>query len=416
MSHRIINWIDQRFPLSSFVKRELTDYPTPRNLNYWWNFGFMAGIMLMIQIVTGIFLAMHYKPDAALAFDSVQHIMRDVHYGWLLRDIHSTGASAFFILIYIHMARTLYYASYHKPRELMWWGGQVILITMMATAFMGYLLPWGQMSYWGAQVITDLFRATPYFGDQIVIWLRGGFSVSNDTLTRFFALHYLFPFLIVALVFIHLVALHHVRSSNPSGVQLAAKDNIPFHPYFTYKDLFTLGIFFTIFLGFVFYAPDFFLEPENNIPADPLHTPQHIVPEWYFLPFYAILRAIPDTLGGAVALTMSVLIFATMPYFDRTTIPGGARWRPVYRGLFFVFMADVLLLGYLGTQHPHGWVITASVIAASLYFAAFLTLPFVSKFEERWLCKRGLPPALNIVLSCSVSTTNKPVQKRDDVL
>jgi len=414
MGRRIIDWIDQRFPLSSFVQRELTDYPTPRNLNYWWNFGFMAGIMLMIQIVTGIFLAMHYKPDAALAFDSVQHIMRDVHYGWLLRYIHSTGASAFFILIYIHMARTLYYASYHKPRELMWWGGQVILIMMMATAFMGYLLPWGQMSYWGAQVITDLFRATPFVGEQIVIWLRGGFSVSDDTLTRFLSLHYLFPFLLVGLVFIHLVALHHVRSSNPTGVPLAPRDNIPFHPYFTYKDLFTLGIFLMIFFAFVFYAPDFFLESVNNIPADPLHTPEHIVPEWYFLPFYAILRAIPDTLGGAVALTMSVLIFATMPYFDRTTIPGGARWRPFYRVLYYLFMVDVLFLGYLGTQHPHGWVITASAFAALFYFAAFLTLPLISKFEERWLCKRGLPAALDSVMSCKVSESNPPVQKRED--
>ncbi len=269
MVSRVISWIDQRFPLTSFVKHELTEYPTPRNLSYWWNFGFLAGFVLVLQIVTGIFLAMFYKPDVNLAFDSVQHIMRDVNYGWLLRYIHSTGASAFFIVIYVHMARTLYYASYHKPRELMWWSGQVLLLALMATAFMGYLLPWGQMSYWGAQVITNLFGVTPFLGDKIVMWLRGDFAVGDATLTRFFALHYLLPFLIFALVIIHLVALHTVKSSNPSGISLADKDNIPFHPYFTLKDFFGLGVYLIVFSAFVFFMPNTFIEPTNNIPANP---------------------------------------------------------------------------------------------------------------------------------------------------
>ena len=232
MTGRIVKWIDQRFPLTSFVKHELTGYPTPRNLSYWWNFGFLAGFVLVLQVATGIFLAMHYKADVALSFDSIQHIMRDVNYGWLLRYMHATGASAFFFVIFVHMARTLYYGSYRAPRELLWWTGQGLLLLLMATAFMGYLLPWGQMSFWGATVITNLFRATPFFGDQVVIWLRGDYTVGDATLTRFFALHYLFPFLIIGAVVVHLVALHTVKSSNPSGIDLAHKDNIPFHPVF----------------------------------------------------------------------------------------------------------------------------------------------------------------------------------------
>src|SRR3569623_2136779 len=328
-----IAWIDRRFPLTTFIRRELAEYPTPRNLSYWWGFGFLAGFLLLLQIVSGVFLAMHYKQDVHLAFDSVQHIMRDVNYGWLLRYLHSTGASAFFIVIYIHMAR-----------ELMWWSGQILLILMMACAFMGYLLPWGQMSYGGAQVITSLFGATPLIGDEVVAWLRGDYVVGDATLNRFFALHYLVPFVIVALVFIHLVALHHVKSSNPSGIDLAAKDNIPFHPYFTAMVFFGLGVFLIAFCGVVFFAPEFFIEPANNVPANPLQTPPHIVPEWYFLPFYAILRAVPDTLGGVAAMTLSILIFAAMPLLDRSRIPGGARFRPIYRAVFYIFIADVMVL------------------------------------------------------------------------
>jgi len=406
----VIAWIDRRFPLTTFIRRELAEYPTPLNLSYWWGFGFLAGFLLLVQIVSGVFLAMHYKPDVHLAFDSVQHIMRDVNYGWLLRYLHSTGASAFFIVIYIHMARTLYYGSYRAPRELMWWSGQILLILLMASAFMGYLLPWGQMSYWGAQVITSLFGATPLIGDEVVLWLRGDYVVGDATLNRFFALHYLVPFVIVALVFIHLVALHHVKSSNPSGINLAAKDNIPFHPYFTAKDFFGLGVFLIAFCGVVFFAPEFFIEPANNVPANPLQTPPHIVPEWYFLPFYAILRAVPDTLGGVAAMTLSILIFAAMPLLDRSRIPGGARFRPIYRAVFYIFIADVMVLAYIGSQPPRGPLFKIDVAATVIYFASFLTLPLVSRWEERWLRARGLPPALQALLASS--SEPKPRRER----
>ena len=399
MTNRVIAWIDQRFPLSSFVKHELTEYPTPRNLSYWWNFGFLAGFVLVLQIVSGIFLAMHYKPDIHLAFDSVQYIMREVNYGWLLRYLHAIGASAFFIVIYIHMARTLYYGSYRAPRELLWWSGQILLLLLMATAFMGYLLPWGQMSYWGAQVITSLFRATPWIGDDLVLWLRGDFTVSDATLNRFFALHYLVPFIIFGMVVIHLVALHAVRSSNPSGINLADKDNIPFHPYFTSKDFYGLGVFLIIFCAFVFFKPDFFLEAINNVPANPMQTPPHIVPEWYFLPFYAILRAIPDTLGGVVAMVMSIMIFAAMPYLDRSKLPGGARFRPLYRLAFYVFIADVAVLSYVGAHPPSGVLVGVGRAATFVYFATFLLLPPVSIWEERWLRARGLPPKLETLVA-----------------
>jgi quinol-cytochrome oxidoreductase complex cytochrome b subunit len=394
MMSKIIAWIDQRFPLTAFVKHELTDYPTPRNLSYWWGFGFLAGFVLVIQIVTGVFLAMHYKPDSHLAFDSIQHIMREVNYGWLLRYLHSTGASAFFVVIYTHMARTLYYGSYRRPRELLWWTGQGLLLLMMATAFMGYLLPWGQMSYWGAQVITSLFKATPVYGEQIVTWLRGGFTVDDPTLTRFFSLHYLFPFLIFGAVVIHLVALHTVRSSNPSGINLADKDNIPFHPYFTIKDLFGLGIFMIIYLLVVFFKPDLFIEAANNIPANPMQTPHHIVPEWYFLPFYAILRSVPDLAGGVVAMAISVLIFAAMPYLDRSRITGGARYRPVYRAMFYIFVLNIFVLAYVGAHPPSLQIRTIGQVSTTIYFMTFLLLPFISRWEEKLVLARGLPPAV----------------------
>ena len=391
---RMVGWIDRRFPLSQFIKKELTGYPTPRNLSSWWNFGFLAGFVLLIQVLSGVFLAMHYKPDAHLAFGSVEHIMREVNYGWLIRYMHSTGGSAFFAIIYIHMARSLYYACYHKPRELMWWSGQVLLLMLMATAFMGYLLPWGQMSYWGAQVITNLFRATPFFGDQIVVWLRGGFTIGDDTLSRFFVLHYLFPFLIMGVVFIHLIALHYVKSSNPTGIDLAKNEQISFHPYFTIKDLYGLGLFLIIYCYFVFFSPDFFIEANNNIPANPLKTPSHIEPEWYFLPFYAVLRSIPDLLGGVIAMTLSVMIFAALPFLDRSKIPGGGRYRPVYRCLFYLFVVDILVLGYVGSQPPNGILMQVGQAATFIYFLLFTLLPFISKREEKWLLARGLPPAV----------------------
>lgn len=387
---RIVEWVDRRFPLTSFIKHELTDYPTPRNLSYWWNFGFLAGFMLVLQILSGVFLAMHYEADSQLAFASVEHIMRDVNYGWLIRYLHSTGATAFFVIIYIHMARTLYYGSFRAPRELMWWTGQVLLLSLMATAFMGYLLPWGQMSYWGAQVITNLFRATPFIGDQVVIWLRGDFVVGDATLKRFFALHFLFPFLICGLVMIHMVALHFVKSSNPSGINLADKDNIPFHPYFTAKDFYGLGIFLIVFCYLVFFQPERFIEAANNIPANPLQTPPHIVPEWYFLPFYAILRAIPDLLGGVVVMTLSILVFTLLPYLDRSKIPGGSRYRPYYRAMFYLFLIDIVILSYVGYQPPTELMAVLGQVATAVYFGLFALLPFVSKKEEAWLRKRGL--------------------------
>ena len=394
MPARIMKWIDHRFPLTNFVKHELTGYPTPRNLSYWWNFGFLAGFVLVLQIVTGIFLAMHYKADVALSFDSIQHIMRDVNYGWLLRYMHATGASSFFFVIFVHMARTLYYGSYRAPRELLWWTGQGLLLLLMATAFMGYLLPWGQMSFWGATVITNLFRATPFFGDQVVVWLRGDYTVGDATLTRFFALHYLFPFIICAAVVIHLVALHTVKSSNPSGIDLAAKDNIPFHPYFTAKDLYGLGWFLIIYCIFVFFLPDSLIEPANNIPANPMQTPNHIVPEWYFLPFYAILRSVPDLVGGVLAMGLSVMMFAFMPFLDRSRIPGGAHFRPIYRLQFFLFIIDMLVLGYVGYTPPTDSTLLLGQVATLCYFGSFFIIPFVSRMEERWLIKRGLPPAI----------------------
>lgn len=407
MKNKIVQWIDQRFPLSNFVKHDLTEYPTPRNLSYWWNFGFLAGFVLVLQVATGIFLAMHYKADVTLSFDSIQHIMRDVNYGWLLRFMHATGASAFFLVIYIHMSRTLYYGSYRAPRELMWWTGQGLLLLLMATAFMGYLLPWGQMSFWGATVITNLFRATPFFGEQVVTWLRGGFSVGDATLTRFFALHYLLPFLIIGGVLVHLIALHTVKSSNPSGIDLAAKDNIPFHPYFTSKDFYGLGIFLIVFCIFVFFLPNSLMEPANNIPANPMQTPTHIVPEWYFLPFYAILRSVPDLVGGVVAMGLSVMVFAFMPYLDRSRIPGGAHYRPWYRMMFYVFVVDMLVLGYVGYTPPSSETIMMGRIATIIYFAQFMLLPFISRKEERWLIQRGLPAELKELMASEATEKSK---------
>jgi quinol-cytochrome oxidoreductase complex cytochrome b subunit len=301
----IAGWIDHRLPIISMFKHSLVEYPTPRNLNYFWNFGSIAGIMLLSQILTGIFLAMHYTPHTAYAFDSVEHIMRDVNYGWLVRYMHANGASMFFLVVFIHIFRGLYYGSYKAPREILWWLGIVILLLMMASAFMGYVLPWGQMSLWGATVITNLFSAFPVVGESIVTLLWGGFSVDNPTLNRFFALHYLLPLVLVAVVFLHLVALHQHGSNNPLGIDAkGAQDKIPFHPYYTAKDFFGFSFFFLIFGFFVFFAPNYLGHPDNYTPANPMVTPAHIVPEWYFLPFYAILRAIvfdtPMIIPGAV--------------------------------------------------------------------------------------------------------------------
>ena len=385
-----LRWIEHRLPLIGFGYQHLVAYQTPRNLNYWWNFGSLAGICLMLQIVTGVVLAMHYTPHVAHAFDSVEHIMRDVNWGWLLRYAHANGASMFFIVVYIHIFRGLYYGSYKAPRELLWMLGVVILFLMMATAFMGYVLPWGQMSFWGATVITNLFSAVPFFGEAIVTWLWGGFAVDNPTLNRFFSLHYLLPFVIVGVVFLHLVALHTHGSNNPVGIDLAKKDKIPFHPYYTVKDLFGLGVFMIVFGAFVFFAPNVLGHPDNYIPANPLVTPPHIVPEWYFLPFYAILRAItfdifwiiPAKLGGVIAMFASIGVLFFLPWLDTSKVRS-ARYRPIYKVFFWLLVVDCFILGYVGANPPEGFLVTLGLLATIWYFAHFLIiLPILGKLER----------------------------------
>jgi ubiquinol-cytochrome c reductase cytochrome b subunit len=359
------------------------EYPTPKNLSYWWTFGSLAGVMLVVQIVTGIVLAMHYTPHVDLAFTSVEHIMRDVNYGWLIRYMHANGASMFFIVVYLHIFRGLYYGSYKAPRELLWWLGLVIFLLMMATAFMGYVLPWGQMSFWGATVITNLFSAIPLVGDSIVTWLWGGFAVDNPTLNRFFSLHYLLPFVIVGIVILHIWALHTNGSNNPTGLDLKEKqDSIPFHPYYTVKDLYGLAIFLIFFSAFLFYAPNYLGHPDNYIPANPLVTPAHIVPEWYFLPFYAILRAVPDKLGGVLLMFGAIAVLFALPWLDKSRI-SSARFRPIYKQLFWVFVADCLLLTYIGGKPAEGAYIIWGRIATVYYFVHILILlPLVGLFEK----------------------------------
>ena len=389
-SNPVVRWIDQRMPIFTMMHHETAGYPTPKNFNYWWNFGSLAMAVLVIMIATGIVLAMQYTAHTSMAFDSVERIMRDVNYGWLLRYLHMNGGSMFFIVVYIHMFRGLYYGSYKAPRELLWMIGVLILLAMMATAFMGYVLPWGQMSFWGATVITNLFSAIPLVGESIVTWLWGGFSVDNPTLNRFFALHYLMPFVIVGLVVIHMWALHTVKSNNPIGIDPKTPgDTIPFHPYYTIKDMFGLGVFMIVYLGFVFYAPNFFGEPDNYIEANPLVTPPHIVPEWYFLPFYAILRAItfnilfiPAKLIGVVAMFASILILLLLPWLDRSRVKS-ARFRPIYRQFFWVLVIDCIILGYVGANPPEGYFVPLGQAATAYYFAHFLIIiPIVSIIER----------------------------------
>jgi ubiquinol-cytochrome c reductase cytochrome b/c1 subunit len=379
----LIRWIDSRLPVISYFYKDYVVFPEPRNLNYLWNFGSLAGIMLVVQIITGIVLVMHYTPHVDYAFDSVEHIMRDVNYGWLIRYLHFNGASMFFIAIYIHMFRGLYYGSYKQPRELLWILGVVLLLLAMATAFMGYVLPWGQMSFWAATVITNLFSAVPIFGEAIVTWLWGGFAVDNPTLTRFFSLHYLLPFAIIGVVFLHILALHTVGSNNPVGIEINAdKDTIPFHPYYTVKDLFGLGVFLLIYAVIVFYAPNLLGHPDNYIPANPLQTPPHIVPEWYFLPFYAILRAVPNKLGGVILMFGSILVLFVLPWLDTSKVRS-ATYRPIYKWLFWLLVIDVIVLGYIGAMPAEGWYITIGQLATIYYFAHFLVLlPLVGKFER----------------------------------
>jgi quinol-cytochrome oxidoreductase complex cytochrome b subunit len=375
-------WFNDRLPIGSFFKHAAMEYPAPRNLSYMWNFGSLAGIALVIQILTGLFLAMYYKADVNLSFDTIQHIMRNVEYGWLIRNMHMVGASFFFIVVYMHMGRGLYYGSYKAPREVLWWVGIIIFLLMMATAFMGYVLPWGQMSYWGATVITNLLSVIPFVGKNLVVWIWGGYSVGDPTLTRFYAIHFLLPFVICAVVFLHLWALHTVKSNNPLGIDLKKEsDFIPFHPYYTVKDLFGVAVYLLPFAFMVFYAPEYLGHTDNNIPADPLVTPAHIVPEWYFLPFYAILRAIPIKELGVVAMFGSILIMFVLPWLDRHPVRS-ARFRPLYKWLFWLFVINFVVLGWCGKNPPEGMFVTISRVAVAVYFGFFALLPLLSRWEK----------------------------------
>jgi ubiquinol-cytochrome c reductase cytochrome b subunit len=368
-------------PMLAFVDSHIIDYPTPTNLSYLWSFGSTAGLCLVIQIVTGIFLAMHYTPHVDLAFSSVEHIMRDVNNGWLIRYLHANGASMFFIVVYSHIFRGLYYGSYMSPREHLWCSGVGIFILMMATAFMGYVLPWGQMSFWGATVITNLFSEIPLVGDTIVQWLWGGFSVDNATLNRFFSLHYLMPFAIAGLTIVHLSLLHKDGSNNPIGVD-SAIDRIPFYPYFYVKDLFSFIIFVVVFSTFVFFYPNAMGHPDNYIPANPMVTPPHIVPEWYFLPFYAILRSIPDKLGGVIAMGGALVILLFLPFIHQSEIRS-ATFRPLYRKGFWFFAVNFVILGWIGQNVVETPFIEIGQVSTFIYFFFILIfIPGLSIIEK----------------------------------
>ena len=383
-------WIDSRLPLPRLVYNAIgAGYPVPRNLNYFWNFGVLAGVALTIQIITGIILAMHYAANGAIAFDSVEHIMRNVNQGWLLRYAHANGASFFFIVTYIHIFRGLYFGSYKAPREMVWLLGLVIFLLMMATAFMGYVLPWGQMSFWGAKVITGLFSAIPLVGPAIQEWLLGGFAPDNAALNRFFSLHYLLPFVIAGVIILHIWALHIPGSNNPTGVDVKTpQDTVPFHPYYTAKDGFGLGVFLILFAALLFFAPNALGHADNYIPANPLSTPAHIVPEWYFWPFYAILRAftvdfiLPAKLWGVVAMFASILLLFFLPWLDKSPVRSGS-YRPMFKWSFLLLVIDVLILGYCGGAPAEEPFVMISQVASAYYFAHFLIiLPLISKLER----------------------------------
>ena len=390
-NNKLIAWIDHRLPIFSYIEKEYHTFPTPRNFNYFWNFGAIATVMLVLMIATGVVLATNYTPHVLMAFDSVERIDRDVPQGWLIRDLHMNGASFFFIAVYIHIFRGMYYGSYKGPRELLWILGVVIFLLMMATAFMGYVLPWGQMSFWGATVITNLFSAIPVVGESIVTWLWGGFAVDNPTLNRFFALHYLLPFVIVAVVALHVVALHVHGSNNPLGIDpKGPQDTVPFHPYYTMKDGFGVVVFLIVFSIFVFFAPDYMGHPDNYTPADPLVTPPHIVPEWYFLPFYAILRAIPDKLGGVLAMFGAIAVLFLLPWLDTSRVRSCV-FRPIYKWFMFVLVIDVVVLGFCGANPPEGFWVPLSQVATLYYFFHFIVLlPILGKIER----PLPLPPSI----------------------
>ena len=397
----MLKWIDDRYPLTKVWNEHLAQYYAPKNFNFWYFMGSLAMLVLVNQILTGVWLAMMYKPDAELAFGSVEYIMRDVEWGWLIRYLHSTGASAFFIVIYLHMFRGMMYGSYRKPRELLWIIGVIIYVVMMATAFMGYLLPWGQMSYWGAQVIINLFSAVPVVGEELGIWIRGDYVVSDATLNRFFALHFLLPFLLAALVFVHIVALHKVGSNNPDGIEIkkgpkgnkwsetAPADGIPFHPYYSVKDIAGVAGFLFLFAAAVFFAPEmggYFIEHPNFEPANPLKTPEHIAPVWYFTPFYAILRAVPSMAGsafpGVVAMGAAIVVIFFLPWLDRSPVKSVR-----YKGLIFkvwlgIFVVVFVVLGWLGVQPATPLLTLLAQVCTFLYFAFFLLMPIYSKMDK----------------------------------
>lgn len=390
----LLSWIDERFPLSKLWNEQLAQYYAPKNFNFWYYFGSLALLVLASQIITGIWLAMSYTPTAEGAFDSVEYIMRDVPWGWLLRYLHSTGASFFFIVVYLHMFRGMMYGSYKKPRELLWIIGMLIFMCLMAEAFLGYLLPWGNMSFWGAQVITSLFGAIPFVGDALVEWIRGDYNISGVTLNRFFSMHViLVPLVFIGLVIFHLMALHEVGSNNPDGVEIKDnKDNtgkpldgIPFHPYYTVKDLMGVAAFLIIFAAAVFFAPDmggYFLEPPNFEPADPLKTPVHIAPVWYMTPYYAILRAIPNKLLGVIAMGSSIGILFFLPWLDRSPVKS-IRYRGLYSKIALaMFVISFLALGYLGSIPPSPVLTLAAQFFSALYFLYFLLMPFYTRLEK----------------------------------
>ncbi|MGA0129485.1 MAG: cytochrome b [Burkholderiales bacterium] len=411
MMNSLVRWVDERFPLTKMLREHLTEYYAPKNFNFWYFFGALALVVLVIQILSGIFLTMHYKPDAAKAFASVEYIMRDVPLGWLIRYIHSTGASMFFVVVYLHMFRALLYGSYRKPRELLWIFGMIIYLCLMAEAFFGYLLPWGQMSYWGAQVIVNLFGAIPFIGPDLAVWIRGDYVVADATLNRFFAFHVIaVPLALLGLVVAHIISLHEVGSNNPDGIEIKKNkdpktgkplDGIPFHPFYTVKDIFGLSVFLIVFAAIVFFAPEmggYFLEHNNFIPADPLKTPAHIAPVWYFTPFYSILRAVPPMFGsqfpGVLAMGAAVAILFALPWLDKSPVRSIRYRGGVYKVWLALFVVSFLLLGYLGVEPTNVWgqfgawldgADRATVVAricTVIYFLFFILMPFYTKREK----------------------------------
>jgi len=392
-----LGWIDKRFPLTKVWNEHLAEYYAPKNFNFWYYFGSLSMLVLVIQILTGIWLAMNYKPSAADAFASVEYIMRDVDWGWLIRYMHSTGASFFFIAVYLHMFRGLMYGSYRKPRELLWIIGVIIYLAMMATAFFGYLLPWGQMSYWGAQVIVNLFAAVPGIGEDLSVWVRGDYVISDATLNRFFAFHFLLPFVLAALVFLHIVALHKVGSNNPDGIEIKEnkdengipRDGIPFHPYYSVKDIVGVVGFLAIFSAVLFFWPDFgglFLEPPNFQPANPLKTPEHIAPVWYFTPYYAMLRAVPPMFGsqfpGVVVMFAAILIMFVLPWLDRSPVKSIRYKGPLFKAALAIFAVSFVVLAWLGMQPADPVLTVLAQIFTVLYFLFFLLMPIYSKIDK----------------------------------